>query len=219
MLNPDPARIESTTAMTPIAAAPTRAAIVSSRSVARPWRTICVRRSCATAPLTEITSPETTARMVAKATALTAASIRSPPVVPGPAAEHLGHQRHRQVAAALGGDDRLPGPSRARRAEPNRQREEPADDGDRPRHRAARGRCVGHGGEWPSMRGSAADPSVKARAPRWRWGRSPPTSPGGGSRRRPDGDRRPVRRAMGSNPACPASTRSGRSPWPGSARP
>ena len=61
-----------------------RATQISSCSESRPLRMTFDHTSCATAPEAEITSPATTARIVANATAAMIARNRSPPTVPAP---------------------------------------------------------------------------------------------------------------------------------------
>ena len=81
---PSPPRMAITIAIAPIENAAIRATWTSSCSESRPLRTMFDQMSWATAPEAEITSPATTARMVANATAEMTASSRSPPVVPAP---------------------------------------------------------------------------------------------------------------------------------------
>ena len=69
-------------AKTPTPTAAIRATLRSPSSVPRP--STFFHRSCAIAPAEAITSPATTARIVAKAAAENSASAMSPPTVPSP---------------------------------------------------------------------------------------------------------------------------------------
>jgi hypothetical protein len=77
--SPSPPSTAMPIAITPIATAASFATHTSSFSESRPWRTMFDQMSCATAPEAEITSPATTARIVAKATPATMARNSSPP--------------------------------------------------------------------------------------------------------------------------------------------
>ena len=81
---PAPPRMATPMATAPMANAAILATQTSSRSESRPLRRMFDQTSWANAPEAEITSPATTARIVAKATAATMARTRSPPVVPAP---------------------------------------------------------------------------------------------------------------------------------------
>ena len=80
----EPPMIAIAIAIAPIAAAAIRATWTSSCSESRPLRITFDQTSWATAPEAEITSPATTARMVANATAAMIARKASPPNVPAP---------------------------------------------------------------------------------------------------------------------------------------
>ena len=83
-LKPAPPRMAMKMASTPMPSAATRATHTSSCSESRPLRITFDHRSCAIAPEAEMTSPATTARIVASATADTMARKSSPPVEPSP---------------------------------------------------------------------------------------------------------------------------------------
>ena len=83
-LNPAPPASASAIASTPIPTAESFATQTSSFSESRPLRMTLDHRSCATAPDAEITSPATTARIVASATAEMTARKMSPPAEPSP---------------------------------------------------------------------------------------------------------------------------------------
>ena len=84
MLNSAPPTSARAIARTPITIAAILATQTSSFSESRPLRTTFDHTSCATAPDAEITSPATTARIVASATAEMTARKMSPPVEPLP---------------------------------------------------------------------------------------------------------------------------------------
>ena len=81
---PSPPMIAMMIAIAPIDAAAMRATSTSSCSDSWPLRMTLDHRSWATAPDADSTSPATTARIVANATAATIARNRSPPNVPSP---------------------------------------------------------------------------------------------------------------------------------------
>jgi hypothetical protein len=83
-LRPAPPMTAIPMATAPIETAAIFATQTSSFSESSPLRTMFDQTSCATAPDAEITSPATTARIVAKATAAMIARNRSPPTVPAP---------------------------------------------------------------------------------------------------------------------------------------
>ena len=145
---PDPPMIAIAIATAPTPSAAIRATRISSCSESRSWRTTFDHTSWATAPEAEMTSPATTARIVANATAAMNASRTSPPTVPAPPPS----------AWASSGAARLPplaGRLLARRAEHDAGAEaerrdhevEGADQEHRPDDARARGLRVGHGEE------------------------------------------------------------------------
>ena len=130
-------------AIAPIATAAIRATQTSSFSESWPLRTTFDQTSCATAPDAEITSPATTARIVANATAAMIARNRSPPTVPAPPPS----------SSASSGAARLP-------PLPTASSTPPAED--RPRAEAERGRHQVEGAD------QAHGPHHRRRAPPWR---------------------------------------------------
>ena len=113
----------------------TRATRSCSRSSILPLRTTWPHRSCESAAAPESVRPATTARIVAKATA------EMKPRNAG-AAEHLGEQRRRHVAALVDRRDRVAADEHRRaEAEDERDEIEEADQRRRVEHRAPRGRA------------------------------------------------------------------------------